>query len=68
MENLENKAEASELIYELVRSHYKFLNRKAASKMFRCCVSVMLQQSFGLNENLIKFTHTLIWSFTLKAS
>ena len=29
--------------------------------MLRYCVSVMLKQSLGLNENLIKFTQTLIY-------
>lgn len=38
MEDLEYKAEASELI----RSHCRFLNMKVAIKTLRCCLSIML--------------------------
>lgn len=57
------------LIQYLTRSHCMFLIMKVASKIFRCCISIMINDLLSLMKiwsNLC--LHAYDWPFTLEAS
>lgn len=48
IEGLEYKAEVRVGLKIELRSHGRFLNRKVASEIFRCFISIMLHKLLGL--------------------